>query len=163
MSSTFQWDCSVAARPPEGTVSQPRPLLALPPASPPAGRGRPAGPRPSVPSAGPGACISLARSCRTLPPTGAAVPRHCSVPVLGSPPTPSFSSPSTPGPRHVDCAFRCPPLAPGIESSRPSLTSPDFSIFLHVAPVLFLEIGNLGSWPMASIPASPCHPQDPIF
>lgn len=30
MSSTFQWDCSVAARPPEGAVSWPLSLLALP-------------------------------------------------------------------------------------------------------------------------------------
>lgn len=49
MSSTFQWDYSVAARPPEGTISWPLSLLALPPASPPAGRGRPAGPGPASP------------------------------------------------------------------------------------------------------------------
>lgn len=55
MSSTFQWDCSVAARPPKGTHC----FLALPPASLPAGRGA-SRPRSSTPFPGPGACISLA-------------------------------------------------------------------------------------------------------
>ena len=122
-SSTFQWDCSVAARPPEGTVSQPRPLLALPPASPPAGRGRPAGPGPSVPLPGPGACISPARSCRTLPPTGAAVPRHCSGPVLGSPSSlPPFPPPQLLARGMLTVPFSAHPWS--LESSPPGLPSP---------------------------------------
>lgn len=112
MSSTFQWDCSVAARPPEGTVSWPLSLLALPPASPPAGRGRPAGPGPASPF------LALGPASPSPSPEGHCrwghVPSPLLSPVTGQPP-PSRS-------RRGAC--RCCLLAPvpGTESSGPSVT-----------------------------------------
>lgn len=112
MSSTFQWDCSVAARPPEGTVSWPLSLLALPPASPPAGRGRPAGPGPASPF------LALGPASPSPSPEGHCrwghVPSPLLSPITGQPP-PSRS-------RRGAC--RCCLLAPvpGTESSGPSVT-----------------------------------------
>lgn len=129
MSSTFQWDCSVAARPPEGTVFWPLSLLALPPASPPAGRGRPAGLGPASPF------LALGPTAPLPSPEGHCHWGHCPPfpllsPTLGSPLSPSllFHPRPAPGPRHVDFAF----WRQFLELS--PLVLPSHKLSAHVAP-----------------------------
>lgn len=128
-SSTFQWDCSVAARPPEGTVSWLLSLLALPPASPPAGRGRPAGPGPASPFLAPGPASPWPG------PEG-----HCHRGRCSPPPPPAMLGPIRGQPPPSLSPF--PPLPPfqaqgmlilpfggqrwSLELSPPGLPSPDF-------------------------------------
>lgn len=117
MSSTFQWDYSVAARPPEGTISWPLSLLALPPASPPAGRGRPAG-------LGPASPFLALRPVSLLPsPEG-----HCQWGRCSPPSCSVLSLPFQAG----ACRFCLLAPIPGIESSGPPFT--DFQS-PHMAPV----------------------------
>lgn len=67
-------------------------------------------------------------------------PPHCSAPSLGSP------LPPDPGVGHVDVAC----WHQSLERSPPGLPSPDFQPLSHVAPVPFLEMGKLESWPSPS-------------
>lgn len=48
-----------------------------------------------------------------------------------------------------------------LESSPPGLPSPDFHLFPHVAPVPFLEIGDLESWPWQGAQPPPPSPPPP--
>lgn len=115
MSSTFQWDCSVAARPPKGTVSwhchPPHCLRA----------GGPAGPGPAPPF------LALGPASPLPSPEGHYHWRCCPHPTAQAPPgraLPPFFHLFLPpaGPRHVDFAFWCQSL----ELSPPGLPSSDF-------------------------------------